>query len=426
MVLTICSEGDGAVDLPFLFQMGPKESKRIPLSMGHLDVFFTESGPERYTFAMVLSPDPTKIVPETDQLTFNGPPIGYFLSVQPYTLNGLFALGIEEAFPTLLVPDTSPKHNTVHQITFDIGPMQLPDAPQWSRLWEALGYEVETTKIEGRNLFEFQMRGAHSIPELFSQLQILVALSDPFCTKNMTAETLQTMLQRAVNWLSSYKEAEWIAQQLQFPNPVPHRSFLHQLSPEKPLDGGLETTIGASSPQRDLAISSFLKEMACKKVLVMENVDAGLCWQLISEDSQLHITVASSSDHGFRKAANQFMAKADWTDKASQVAFLPSSAFHKDDQLKGFDIVIVPEILPELEKFRQKQLLRNLFEEIKPPCLVLSGTFRTAKEASSFSKLVQKNAQANTYGARTVEVPPPDVASGDSSLLAFLHPLSNA
>ena len=150
MLLTITTAHEPATDLGYLLHKHPERCQSFDLSFGQAHVFYPEVSEERTSAALLLDVDPVGMVRgKSREQSFL---LGQYVNDRPYVASSFLSVAIAQVFGSALSGRCKDRAELVKSpipLTARIEVLPVRDGEGLvQRIFEPLGYTVETTRVE--------------------------------------------------------------------------------------------------------------------------------------------------------------------------------------------------------------------------------------------------------------------------------------
>jgi 3' terminal RNA ribose 2'-O-methyltransferase Hen1 len=260
-------------------------------------------------------------------------------------------------------------------------------------LFEPLGYELEVEPVPldeafpawgPSRLVSLRLRGKLRLAELLNHLYVLLPVLDNRKHYWVGEAELEKLLHAGGDWLATHPERETIARRyLKRDRRMVGEALRQLLAEEDPANDGaddpprLAETLararnGPLAQQRRAAIIDTLVEQGATSVLDVGCGDGRLLQDLFADSRFARIAGADVSPAALHLAAKHLHLDAFSERQRERLTLFQSSLLYRDARLRGFDALVVSEVIEHLELERLDTFARTLFGEAQPPLLILT------------------------------------------------------
>ena len=148
MLLTLTTTHQPATDLGYLLHKNPARLQSVDITGGQAHIFYPEATAERCTAALLLDLDPIGLVRGRGGAPGEGFSLEQYVNDRPYVASSFLSVALSKAFGTAMNGTCKDRPALPAQalpLAVTVAVVSAP-GPDWPRrLFEPLGYEVETT-----------------------------------------------------------------------------------------------------------------------------------------------------------------------------------------------------------------------------------------------------------------------------------------
>jgi 3' terminal RNA ribose 2'-O-methyltransferase Hen1 len=397
MLLTISTTHQPATDLGFLLHKNPGRIQTFPLNFGNAVVFYPEATTEKCTAALLLDIDPVGLVrgKGRDRSTHE-----QYVNDRPFVASSFFSVALGKVFNSALA-GTSESHKDLADKEIDLEAV-ISVLPSRSgedlikKLFEPLGYEVETTSIAldekfpewGESpYFNVVLKAKKRLRDLLTHLYVLIPVLDNEKHYWVGEAEVEKLLRRGHPWLASHPERETIARRyLKFRSNLAREALARLLPEESPvvdeIEFGARTRSSTSeevlekplslNEQRYSKVISVLKDAQAKRVVDVGCGEGKLLRYLIEERSFDEIVGLDVSHRALEIASDRLKLERLPDKLREKIKLRHGSLTYRDKRLEGFDAATVIEVIEHLDQSRLVAFERVLFEFARPSTVVLT------------------------------------------------------
>lgn len=396
MLLTISTVHRPATDLGFLLHKNPNRIQTFSLSFGNAQVFYPEATAEKCTAALLLDIDPIGLVrkKERDNRTLE-----QYVNDRPYVASSFFSVALGRVFNSALA-GKSESHKDLADAAIPLEAVisVLPSRggeDLIKRLFEPLGYEIETTPITldesfpewgASPYFKVVLRTKKRLQDLLTHLYVLIPVLDDEKHYWVGDEEVEKLLRRGHPWLAAHPEREIIARRYLKYRSSLAREVLARLLPEEALETEIEfgEKVKAETSeevlekplslneQRYRQVISVLQDAQAKRVVDVGCGEGKLLRHLLEANSFEEI-VGLDVSHRALEIASERLKMERLPDKLREkIKLLHGSLTYRDKRLENFDAATVIEVIEHLDTARLSAFERVLFEFARPGVVVLT------------------------------------------------------
>ena len=219
MLLTITTTHQPATDLGYLLHKNPARLQSVEITGGQAHVFYPEATAERCTAALLLDLDPVGLVRGRE----GGFALAEYVNDRPYVASSFLSVALSKAFGTAMNGTCKdrpalPAQSLPLAVTVAVVSAPGPDWPR--RLFEPLGYEVETTAYPldptvpawGDSPY-YTLRLRHAglrLQDVLAHLYVLLPVLDNDKHYYVDQQEADKLLHRGGDWLPRHPERDFI------------------------------------------------------------------------------------------------------------------------------------------------------------------------------------------------------------------------
>ncbi|MDR2159216.1 MAG: 3' terminal RNA ribose 2'-O-methyltransferase Hen1 [Treponema sp.] len=400
MLFTITYTGENPADLGYLLHKNPARPQTAELSFGRAHVFYTETGPGRYTAALLLDIDPLDLVRGRKGTKPGG--VFDYVNDRPYVCSSFMCTAISAVYGTAMsgrcakkqeLADT-PLDLSARLFTLPCrGGVILPEL-----LFEPLGYEVgaEETGLLDEQFSEWgnspyinlSIRGKVRLRDLLNHLYVLIPVFDRQKHYWIGEGEIDKLLSHGKGWLQDHPERDLIARRY-FKNlgSLAHDA-LNRLdngegageafsSEEPPVadtadDEPEETVRPKLNTLRLEAALGVIKKSGAKSVIDLGCGEGNLLRLLMKEKDITRIAGVDVSRTALERA--RMKLKIDRMPEVQQkrISLFQSSVTYRDKRFRGYDAAALVEVIEHLDENRLDTLAALVFGDARPGIVVIS------------------------------------------------------
>ncbi|HVS85599.1 MAG TPA: 3' terminal RNA ribose 2'-O-methyltransferase Hen1 [Gaiellaceae bacterium] len=391
MLLTITTTHPPATDLGYLLHKNPSSFQTSRLAFGQAHVFFPEASEERCTAAVLLDVDPVGLVRRPDAGS-----LGQYVNDRPYVASSLLSVALARLFGTAMGGRSKERPElAATEIPLEATVPVLPargGQELLGRLFEPLGYEVETRRLPldetfpswgESDYYTLTLRGRRRLSELLSHLYVLIPVLDDEKHYWVGDDEVEKLLRRGEEWLPAHPERELIVQRYLKRQRSLTREALAQLADEDRPDPDaaeerhgrqeevVEERLGLSR-QRLATVHETLKQLGARRVLDLGCGEGRLLRLLMDDRSFEEIVGIDVSQRVLQVAARRLQLDRLPLNQQGRVRLFQSSLIYRDRRLSGYDAAALVEVIEHLDPFRLAAFERVVFDHAKPGAVVVT------------------------------------------------------
>jgi 3' terminal RNA ribose 2'-O-methyltransferase Hen1 len=391
MLLTIRTTHRPATDLGYLLGKNPARAQSFDLAFGAAHVFYPEATDDACTAALLLDVDPVALV--------RGPggTLDQYVNDRPYAASSFLSVAISRVLRSAMGGTCRDRPELATQpipLTARIPALPVRGGePFLRRLFEPLGYEVETQRLpldetrpewgESR-YFTVTLRATRPLSELLTHLYVLIPVLDNAKHYWVGDDEVEKLLRHGEGWLPAHPERDLIARRY-----LKHRHSLVQgaiarlVTAEEPAEEEEKAEAQAVdeqevekrtslNEQRLQAVVDALKTSGAARVLDLGCGEGNLLRRLIRQAQFSEIVGVDVAHRSLEIAADRLKLERMPEDRRSRIRLLHGSLVYRDRRLEGFDAAAVVEVVEHLDPPRLAAFERAVFASARPATVVLT------------------------------------------------------
>jgi 2-polyprenyl-3-methyl-5-hydroxy-6-metoxy-1,4-benzoquinol methylase len=223
MLFTITYTGENPADLGYLLHKNPARPQTAELSFGRVHLFYTETGPDRCTAALLLDIDPLDLARGRKGVKSGG--IFDYVNDRPYVCSSFMCTAISQVYGTAMSGRCAKKQELADSpLDLSASLFTLPcrgGAILPELLFEPLGYEVhaeETTLLDEQfsewgssPYINLTIRGKVRLRDLLNHVYVLIPVFDRQKHYWIGDDEIDKLLSHGRGWLLDHPEKNLIA-----------------------------------------------------------------------------------------------------------------------------------------------------------------------------------------------------------------------
>ncbi|PTR40621.1 3' terminal RNA ribose 2'-O-methyltransferase Hen1 [Rhodococcus sp. OK611] len=404
-----------ASDLGYLLHKHPDRVQTFELSVGTATVLYPESSQSSCTVAMILDVDPVDLARSKFRRGSDGFALGQYVNDRPYAGSSMLAVAISRVFKSALAGTLASRQElplTALPLRVTIPAMPArggADLP--GRLFGPLGWDViaeplpldETIPQWGDSAYvSLTLVGTQTLSAALRHLYVLLPVLDDVKHYWVGEEEADKLVRMAGEWLSGHPEAELIASRY-----LAHRrelvaSVVDRLVEDATTETGDVPAVNAGlANRRQDAVIATLEDLGVARVVDVGCGEGKMLRELLARPAFTKIVGVDVSDSALRKAERR-LGLAELSDRQRErISVLQSSATYRDPRLRGYDAVVLMEVVEHVDESRLPALVRSVFADMHPRVVLVTtpnaeynvlypnlepGTFRHPDHRFEFSR----------------------------------------
>ena len=390
MLLTITTTYQPATDLGFLLYKHPARVQSFSLNFGKAYIFYPEATTTRCTMALLLELDPLKLTGRKGQKpNFVLQP---YINDRPYVASSFLSVAIGNLFRTALNGECHEKPELVQtpiplQINLPVVPSRR--GQQFiHQLFEPLGYEVATqrhilddqySEWGDSHYFDVTLTQVIQLSTLLTHLYVLIPVLDNDKHYWVGQDEIDKLLRRGHHWLATHPAKEQItARYLKNRRRLVQDALRQLRDQESELVNEVKLDETDSEQQLNLhqkrlqAVFDVLKEYEASRVIDVGCGEGRLLRLLLNDEYFQQIVGVDVSWHVLERAAKRLRLDRLSPRQKERIALQQGSLLYCDQRLKGYDAVVLVEVIEHLEPDRLPIMAQVVFGVMKPQIVIIT------------------------------------------------------
>lgn len=394
MLFTLTCTEPVATDIGFLLHKHPDRVQKFTLPFGQAHTYYPEATPDRCTFALQVDVDPIALARTKGGHQSS---IAGYVNDRPYAAGSMLSTAIARVLGSALKgkcqvrPDLA-KRSLPLEIRIPAVPARAghndPGGPELvKRLFGPLGWKVAAdVKPYGPSEWgdspyvDVTLSGDHQLSEALNHLYVLLPVLDGTRHYFASPEDLDKLIRSGEGWLGNHPERDLIATRY-----LARREWVNDLmgrwseqedvdksNAESPSRIHAEDTPRSLRQQRRDAVVEILREVNARTV-----VDAG-CGEgfyiraLLDDPSFTRIMGIDVSPTELERAEKRLNLERLPEQQRRRVTLRQSSVTYRDDELTGFDAIVLAEVIEHIDPQRLDSMETNIFHHAHPRTVIVT------------------------------------------------------
>lgn len=369
------TDGQDATALGFLIYKHPAKVQTFSAPVGDIHVFYPEATPERCTVAMMLEVDPIALV-RNKRFRGDAGALGHYVNDRPYVASSMLAVAIGTVFRTAMTG----RSDSYPELAASALPLRI-EIPVVSargggdglvrRLFEPCGWTVEEQRIAlddahpewGDSRFSsVVLTGEVRLAEALRQLYVLLPVLDDAKHYWVGDDEIGKLERAGEGWLPAHPERELITR----------RYLLHQRALLETADAVLDERPTPLSQHRADAVLAALADVGAHRVVDMGCGPGALLARLVKDRAFSKIVGVDVSARSLEQAARMLQLAEASDAERERIALLHGSIVYRDDRLRGFDAMVLMEVIEHVDPSRLGALEDAVFASAAPGSVVVT------------------------------------------------------
>lgn len=378
MYLTLSTTTAPVEDLTYLLHKHPGRAHTRKLSVGVTSVVCSELTEERCTVALMLDVDPIGLV-RGQGAALESFTLGQYVNDRPYVASSLLTGAMRGVYGTALAGNCEARPDRVAaplDLEVHLPTVSCADGAQLiTRLFAPLGWRVSAEALPldpevpawgDSNLFDVRLSGTAVLQHALQQLTVLLPVLDNAKHYWVDQTEPEKLLRHGGDWLDGHPERELIL-----------RRFLRHQRDLIAAAGtgagtGADEAAGTSEQrpslarQRREAVHAELTRLGATSVLDMGCGQGALLAPLARDPRITRLVGADVSARALAQAARRLGLDDAHDAVREKVGLIQASLTYRDDRLRGFDAMVLMEVIEHLDLERLPVAERTVFADARP------------------------------------------------------------
>lgn len=399
MLLTLSSTADHATDLGFLLHKHPDRVQTFDLPVGQAHVFYPEATDERCTVALLLEVDPVALV-QGRRWGADGFALTQYVNDRPYAASSMLAVALGKVFNTALKGQCAARPELATQpLPLVVRVPALPtggDSGLVERLFAPLGWELETHTAPlhhempqwGESPYvDATLTGEMVLSEALGHLYVLLPVLDGAKHYWVSSDEVDKLVRNAAGWLGEHPERDlitrrYLAHQRKFVLDATERLAAlddnatsvtvapnEDSSGHDPVEVPRRKTLAL---QRRHEVVTALHDVAARRVVDLGCGEGALLADLLDDPQFTEVLGADVSVRELDRAGRRLGLDRMPDSKRDRLTLRQSSATYRDQAIRGFDAVVLMEVIEHLDLERLPALETSVFAHARPRVVVVT------------------------------------------------------
>lgn len=357
--------GVDATVFGFLLHKHPAKVQTFSAPVGDIHVFYPEATSERCSIAVLVEVDPIGLV-RNKRFRGDSGALDHYVNDRPYVPSSMLAVAIGTVFRTAMTG----RSDSYPDLAASALPLRI-DIPAVStrggedglvrRMFEPCGWTVTEERIPLDPAFpewgdshysNVTLSGTVRLAEALRQLYVLLPVLDDAKHYWVGDDEIAKLERAGDGWLAQHPERELIAR----------RYLVHQWSLLNRADEVATTT--GETPLRVLradAVLAALQDVGAHRVVDMGCGPGALLSRLVKDRSFTKIVGVDVSARSLEQAERVLKVERASDAERERIDLLHGSVVYRDDRLRGYDAMVLMEVVEHVEPSRLAALEDAVF-----------------------------------------------------------------
>ncbi len=397
VLLTVSLSGPDAYALGHLLHKHPGRVQTFTLPVGEATVFYPESSAERVTAALLLEVDPIGMVRRRLK-SRQGVTLTDYVTDRPYAASSMLAVALGRVFNTALkgrsdaFPDLAAAPLPL-QIRVPAVPARaaaggdpLAGAALVRRLFEPLGWEVVADAApfgpdgswgEGPYV-DLTLTGSVRLAAALSHLYVLLPVLDNAKHYWVSSDEVTKLLRRGEGWLADHPLRElivrrYLASRRDFVEDATLRlAALDDSGVDEPDDDTAEEAVAPLKVQRLETVMGIVHEVGARRLVDLGCGEGYYLRAMLADPTIAEVVGVDVSPRVLGNAERRLNLDRLSDHQRAKITLRQSSVTYRDDQLAGFDVILLVEVIEHLEPDRIWSLEAGVFGAARPSHVIVT------------------------------------------------------
>jgi len=379
VTVTFEPEPDSGVDasvLGFLLHKHPAKVQTFSAPVGEIHVFYPEATAERCTIAVLVEVDAIGLV-RNKRFRGDSGALDHYINDRPYVPSSMLAVAIGTVFRTAMT-GRSDSHPELAASAIPLR-IEIPavstrggDDELVRRIFEPCGWTVTEERIPldpafaewGNSRYSnVTLSGTVRLAEALRQLYVLLPVLDDAKHYWVGDDEIAKLERAGEGWLAEHPERDLITR----------RYLLHQRSLLNQVDEPTAKT--GETPLRVLradAVLAALEDVGAHRVIDMGCGPGALLTRLAKDRSFTKIVGVDVSVRSLEQAERVLHVERAPDAERERIDLLHGSVVYRDDRLRGYDAMVLMEVVEHVEPSRLAALEDAVFAGANPGAVIVT------------------------------------------------------
>ncbi|MCM3695276.1 3' terminal RNA ribose 2'-O-methyltransferase Hen1 [Microbacterium oleivorans] len=366
-------DGQDATALGYLVHKHPAKVQTFSAPVGDIHVFYPEATVERCTVAVLLEVDPIALV-RNKRFLGDAEALGHYVNDRPYVASSMLAVAIGTVFRTAMTG----RSDTYPELAASALPLQIEipvvstrgDEDLVRRLLEPCGWSVAQERIPlddahpewGDSRYSsVVLTGDVRLAEALRQLYVLLPVLDDSKHYWVGDDEIGKLERAGEGWLTDHPERDLITR----------RYLLHQRALLEDPAASAERPAPLRQ-HRAGAVLAALADVGARRVVDMGCGPGALLASLARDRSFTKIVGVDVSARSLELAARMLRLAEASDGERERLELLHGSVVYRDERLRGFDAMVLMEVVEHVDPSRLGALEDAVFASAAPGAVIVT------------------------------------------------------
>jgi 3' terminal RNA ribose 2'-O-methyltransferase Hen1 len=414
VLLTITSTAPPATDLGYLLHKHPGKVQSFAVAAGQARVFYPEATDRRCTAALLLEIDPIGLVRRRGTGRPDAFSLAQYVNDRPYAASSMLAVALGKVFRTAMTGRCDARPELPGRpLPLEVRVPALPchgGAEVAGRLFGPLGWAVRATALPldpqlpqwgDSRYVDLTLAGELRLADALNHLYVLLPVLDNAKHYWVSPDEVDKLIRSGAGWLGGHPERDMITRRylahqrdlvltavgrLAEVDDGEPESLDNAVPDDGPADGGpaedgpaengsTEDLAERQVPlaeQRAGAVLAALRAAGAARVVDMGCGGGALLRTLLADRSFTELLGVDVSARALEMAARRLRLDRLPAAQRDRVRLVQSSVTYRDERLRGFDAMVLMEVIEHVDPPRLDALVRTIFGYARPGTVVVT------------------------------------------------------
>lgn len=381
MLVTLTYEPERGTDadataLGYLLHKHPAKVQTFSAPIGDIQVFYPEVTAERCTIAVLVEVDPVALV-RNKRFRGDAGALDHYVNDRPYVPSSMLAVAIGTVFRTAMTG----RSDSYPELAASPLPLRIEipavstrgtEADLVERMFGPCGWTVNESRIPldpdypewGDSRYsDVTLTGTVRLADALRQLYVLLPVLDDAKHYWVGDDEVAKLERAGEGWLADHPERGLIAR----------RYLAHQRSLLTQIDAPVTAT--SETPLRVLradAVLAALRDVAAHRVVDMGCGPGALLSRLAKDRAFTKIVGVDVSARSLEQAERMLRVEQASDAERERIELLHGSVVYRDDRLRGYDAMVLMEVIEHVEPPRLAAVEDAVFAGAHPAAVIVT------------------------------------------------------
>jgi 3' terminal RNA ribose 2'-O-methyltransferase Hen1 len=397
VLLTISCTAEHASDLGFLLHKHPEKAQAFEVAGGTAHVFYPEATDQRCTAALLLEVDPVALVRRRRPGSGGNDAFSLtqYVNDRPYAASSMLAVAMGKVFRTAMSGQCKARPELpARRLPLEIRIPVLPcrgGVDVARRMFEPLGWTVDARAVAldptmpqwgDSRYVELRLTGEVRVAEALNHLYVLLPVLDETKHYWVSTDEVDKLIRAGAGWLATHPDRELITRRY-----LAHRrdlvitatgrlAELDDTEPEVPDDAVGEAELPerkvSLAQQRRSAVLAVLRAAGAARVVDLGCGEGALLRELSADPGFREVLGVDVAHRALEIAARRLALEHMPDRQRERLTLIQSSLTYRDERLRGYDAVVLMEVIEHVDPPRLGALASTVFGHARPGTVVVT------------------------------------------------------